>query len=83
MKIKGYLVYFAISALVLISGCMETPNQLSRKVNSSANSTLASISRSNTLYQVSTIDAILQGVYVVGVAAVAVAVELGKLAKKV
>ena len=62
---------------------METPNQLSRKINSSANPTLASNSGSNTLYQVSTIDALLQGVYVVGVAAVAGAVELGKLTKKV
>jgi hypothetical protein len=68
MKIKGYLVYLVISALVLISGCMETHNQLSREINSSDNSTLASISGSNTLYQVSTIDALLQGVYVVGVA---------------
>ncbi len=63
MKIKGYLVYFVISALVLISGCMKTPNQLSREINSNDNSTLASMSGSNTLYQVSTIDALLQGVY--------------------
>jgi len=77
MKIKGYLVYFAISALVLISRCMETPNQVSSEINSSDNLTLASISGSNTLYQVSTIDALLQGVCVLGVAAVAGTVELG------
>ncbi len=63
MKVKSYLVYLTILALILVSGCTEAPNQLSRGVNSSDNLTSAPVLESNTLYQVSTIDALLQGVY--------------------
>lgn len=63
MKIKNYLVYLAILALLLVSGCTEAPNQLSREINSSDNLTSAPILGSNALYQVSTINALLQGVY--------------------
>lgn len=63
MKIRGYMVYLAILALLLVSGCTEAPNQLSREMNNSDNLTSAANLGSNALYQVSTIDALLQGVY--------------------
>jgi acetolactate decarboxylase len=64
MNGKFLLINFAILPLILISGCMEIPNKLSSESNSSENLTACVPAiGSDVLFQVSTIDALLQGVY--------------------
>jgi acetolactate decarboxylase len=63
MKIKSWLINLAILTFILVSGCMESSSELSGKGNSSENLTSAPVLGNDVLYQVSTIDALLQGVY--------------------
>jgi len=64
MTKKNLLIIFSILLSILLSGCVESPHELSRELNSSENSTSGSSGVGNdVLYQVSTIDALLQGVY--------------------
>jgi acetolactate decarboxylase len=67
MKIKSWLIILSLLTFILVSGCMENSRELSRESNnsgnSSANFSLATVSGNDILYQVSTIDALLQGVY--------------------
>ena len=57
------MVFLAILALIVVSGCVGTPYKLPKEINSSNNLTLTPFIVSNILYQVSTIYALLQGVY--------------------
>ncbi len=64
MNKKCLLVYLTILSLILVSGCLETPGKLSNESESNTNLTLQDPAPGNdVLYQVSTIDALLQGVY--------------------
>lgn len=64
MKIKNILICFTIFSLILVSGCIKVPDKLSDEANNTKNSCSNSQDvRKDTLYQVSTIDALLQGVY--------------------
>ena len=57
-------VIFVFLSLVFVSGCIEAPDMLSEEANSSENSNShISALENDTLYQVSTIDALLKGVY--------------------
>jgi len=61
---KSLLIIFSILLSILLSGCMESSNGFSGEFKSSENSTSGSSGAGNDiLYQVSTIDALLQGVY--------------------
>ena len=65
MKTKNILICFIIFSLILASGCIKVPDKLSNEANTTENSCSIlpeSVSK-DTLYQVSTIDALLQGVY--------------------
>jgi acetolactate decarboxylase len=61
MKDKKWLISLTIITFILVSGCMETPGKLSRQFDRSDN--LTSVPGNVILYQVSTINALLQGVY--------------------
>ena len=64
MKTKNILICFTIFSLILVSGCIKVPDKLSEEANNTKNSCSNSQDvRKDTLYQVSTIDALLQGVY--------------------
>ncbi len=64
MKTKNILICFTIFSLILVSGCIKVPDKLSDEANNTKNSCSNSQDvRKDTLYQVSTIDALLQGVY--------------------
>ena len=64
MKTKNILICFIIFSLILVSGCIKVPDKLSDEANNTKNSCSNSQDvRKDTLYQVSTIDALLQGVY--------------------
>lgn len=64
MNKKSFLIIFSILLPILLSGCTESPDKFSGKLNSSENSTFGSSEVGNDiLYQISTIDALLQGVY--------------------
>jgi acetolactate decarboxylase len=64
MKTKNILICFIIFSLILVSGCIKVPDKLSDEANNTKNSYSNSQDvRKDTLYQVSTIDALLQGVY--------------------
>jgi acetolactate decarboxylase len=63
MKIKSWLINLTILSLIFVSGCIETSDKLSGESNNSENFTLAPVLENDVLYQVSTIDALLQGVY--------------------
>jgi acetolactate decarboxylase len=63
MEIKSLLINLAILTFILASGCMESSGGLSGEDNLSENLTSASVPGNDVLYQVSTIDALLQGVY--------------------
>jgi acetolactate decarboxylase len=61
---KSLLVIFIILLSILLSGCTESSHEPSVELKSSVNSTFSSSGAGNdVLYQVSTIDALLQGVY--------------------
>jgi len=63
MKIKSWLIILTILTFIPVSGCMESSSELSGGGSRSENSTWNSVSGNDILYQVSTIDALLQGVY--------------------
>lgn len=67
MNIRSWLIILALLTFVLVSGCMENSSELSgdknRSDDGSANLPLATVYENDVLYQVSTIDALLQGVY--------------------
>jgi len=64
MKTKNILICFTIFSLILVSGCIKVPDKVSDEANNTKNSCSNSQDvRKDTLYQVSTIDALLQGVY--------------------
>lgn len=65
MKTKNILICFTIFSLILVSGCIKVPDKLSEEANITGNSCSNILENVNedTLYQVSTIDALLQGVY--------------------
>lgn len=67
MNIKSRLIILSLLTFILVSGCMENSRELSGESNSSGNSSAnlssATVSGNDILYQVSTIDALLQGVY--------------------
>lgn len=67
MKIKSCLIILALLTFITVSGCMENSSEISGESNSSgdgsASITSATVSENDVLYQVSTIDALLQGVY--------------------
>lgn len=64
MNKRNLLIYATILSLILISGCLEAPNKLSEKSEKNENLTShVPYSGNDILYQVSTIDALLQGVY--------------------
>ena len=61
MNKKCLLVYLTILSLILVSGCLETPGKLSNESgNGDKLTTDVSTSGNDILYQVSTIDALLQ-----------------------
>jgi acetolactate decarboxylase len=61
---KSLLIIFLVLLSILLSGCMEAPSKLSSELKSNQNSTSDFSGAGNDiLYQVSTIDALLQGVY--------------------
>lgn len=61
---KSSMIIFATLLSILLSGCMESSHKLSGEMQSGENSTFYSSEVVNdSLYQVSTIDALLQGVY--------------------
>jgi len=64
MKNKRWLINFTIFSLILVSGCVKIPDRLSGESDSDENFTShAPVFRDDVLYQVSTINALLQGVY--------------------
>lgn len=64
MKNKRWPINFTIFSLILVSGCVEIPDRLSGESDSSENFTSqAPVFGDDVLYQVSTINALLQGVY--------------------
>jgi acetolactate decarboxylase len=64
MNKRSLLTYLTILSLILISGCLETSNKLSEESENNENLTSPVFTAGNDiLYQVSTIDALLQGVY--------------------
>jgi acetolactate decarboxylase len=64
MTKKSFLIILSISLSILLSGCVESPNKISGELKNSENSISGSLGAGNdVLYQVSTIDALLQGVY--------------------
>jgi acetolactate decarboxylase len=64
MTKKSFLFILSILLSILLSGCTETSHELSGELKSGENSIYGSSGAGNDiLYQVSTIDALLQGVY--------------------
>ncbi len=63
MKIKSWLINLAILTFILVSGCMQSSSEISGEGKGSENLTSGPVHRNDVLYQVSTIDALLQGVY--------------------
>lgn len=64
MTKKSFLIILSIFLSILLSGCTESSHELSGELKSSENSISGSSGTGNdVLYQVSTIDALLQGVY--------------------
>lgn len=64
MSKKSFLVIFSILVSIILSGCTESSHKLSGELKNSENSTFGSSgSENDVLYQISTIDALLQGVY--------------------
>jgi acetolactate decarboxylase len=64
MNKKSFFIIFSIILCILLSGCTESSDKLSRGQKSGENSISGSHGiGTDSLYQVSTIDALLQGVY--------------------
>lgn len=64
MTKKSFLIIFASLLSIFLSGCTESSHEFSGELKSGENSTFDSSGVGNdTLYQISTIDALLQGVY--------------------
>jgi acetolactate decarboxylase len=64
MNKKSFLIIFSILVSILVSGCTESSHELSGNLNSAESSISGSSGvGKDILYQISTIDALLQGVY--------------------
>jgi alpha-acetolactate decarboxylase len=63
MRIKRWLINLTVLTFILVSGCMENSSELSEKENSNENLISTSVPENDIFYQVSIIDALLQGVY--------------------